>query len=86
MKRLVNTQLFCLLKKVDGVFNFGEHDIRSVYEDFVHQVTNLCTSEIGDTPAYFTIHYTRLELERFQVLFNNKGAGKKCSNSTLYSS
>lgn len=74
MKRLVNTQLFCLLKKVDGSFNLGEHDIRSVYEDFVYKVTILCTSEEGDIPAYFTIHYTRLELEGLQLLLSNEGA------------
>lgn len=77
MRRLVKTQLFCLLKKVDGEFNLSEHDIRSVYEDFVYKVTSLCTSEIGDIPAYFTIHYTRLELEGLQMLISNEGEGKK---------
>ena len=47
------------------------------YEDFVHNVMTLCTSEKDDIPAYFTIHYTRLELEEFQILLNDEGAGKK---------
>ncbi len=77
MKRLVNTQLLCLLKTMDGTCSFGEYDIGYVYEDFVHRVTNICISEQGDIPAYFTIHYTRLELEGFHVLLSNKEAGKK---------
>lgn len=77
MKRLVNTQLLCLLKTMDGTCSLGEYDIGSVYEDFVHKVTSLCISEKESIPAYFTIHYTRLELEGFQVLLSNKGAGKK---------
>ncbi len=77
MKRLVSTQLLSLLKKMDGTFNLCEYDIRSVYEDFVHNVMTLCTSEKDDIPAYFTIHYTRLELEEFQILLNDEGAGKK---------
>lgn len=85
MKRLINTQLLCLLKKVDGTFNLGEYDIRSVYDDFVHRVTNLCISEKGDIPAYFTIHYTRLELEGLHMSLSNKRAEKKCSNSKLHS-
>lgn len=81
MKRLVNTQLLCLLKKMDGTFNLGEYDIGSVYEDFVHRVTILCTSEKEDIPAYFTIHYTRLELEEFRMLLSDEGAGKKMLKS-----
>lgn len=34
MKRLVNSQLLCMLKKMDRTFNLGEYDIRSVYEDW----------------------------------------------------
>lgn len=86
MKRLANTKLFSLLKNIDGTFNLGESDIRSVYEDFIHKVTSLCTSEKGEIPPYFTMHYTRLELEEFQTLLSDEGAGKKCSNSTLYNS
>ena len=77
MKRLINTQLLCLLKKMDGTFNLGKYDIESAYEDFVHKVTTLCTSEKESIPAYFTIHYTRLELEGFQMSLSDKGAEKK---------
>mgnify|MGYP006878618694 CR=1 FL=1 len=86
MKRLVNSQLLCMLKKMDRTFNLGEYDIRSVYEDFVHRVIILCTSEKESIPAYFTIHYTRLELEKFRMLLSDEGAGKKCSNSKLHNS
>lgn len=84
MKKLANTQLLCLLKKMDETFNLSEYDLGSVYEDFVHRVIILCTSEIESIPAYFTIHYTRQELEEFRMLLNDEGAGKKCSNSKLY--
>lgn len=77
MKRLLNTQLFCLLNQADKTFNMSKCDIRSAYEDFVHQVMALCTSEKGDIPAYFTIHYTRLELEKLQMSLSNEGAKKK---------
>lgn len=86
MKRLVNTQLLCLLKKMNGTFNLSEYDIGLVYEDFVHRVTTLCTSEKGDIPAYFTIHYTRLELEEFQMLLSDEGTEKKCPYSMLHRS
>lgn len=77
MKRLLNTQLFCLLNQADKTFNMSKCDIRSAYEDFAHQVMALYTSEKGDIPAYFTIHYTRLELEELQMSLSNEGAKKK---------
>ena len=81
MKRLVNTQLFCLLKEIDGTSNPDEQEIRSVYDEFVYKVTSICSLAKGDVPPYFTLHYTRLELERFQTLLDNKREGKKCINS-----
>lgn len=84
MKRLVNTQLFCLLKKMDGTFNPCAQEIALVYDDFVYAVTLICTSPRRDVLAYFTIHYTRLELEGFQMSLRDKRAGKKCSNSKLH--
>lgn len=84
MKKLLNTQLFCLLKKADGVFKFNKQELRSAYEDFVYKVTALCLSKKGDIPAYFIIHYTRLELEESLTLLSHKGEEKKCSNPKLY--
>lgn len=86
MKRLVNTQLFFLLKKMNGTFNLYEYDIGSVYEDFVSKVISLCLSDEGDVPAYFTMHYTRLELEGFRMLLSDESAEKKCPYSALYNS
>lgn len=84
MKRLTNTELFHLLEKMDGTFNPCECDIRLAYEKFVHKVTSLCTSEKGDIPVYFTIHYTCLELQQLQTLLNNEKMKKKISNSKLH--
>lgn len=85
MKKLVNTQLFRLLKKMDGTFNPCAQEIALVYDDFVYAVTLICTSPKRDVSVYFTIHYTRLELEGFQIsLREDRRAGKKCSNSKLH--
>lgn len=84
MKRLINTKLFSLLKKIDGTFNPSEQDTRSVYDDFVHKVTLLCTLAGGGVPAYFTMHYTRLELEGLHTLLGDGEAGEKCTNPKLY--
>lgn len=86
MKRLVNTELFCLLKKMDGTFNPNEREIAPIYDEFIHKVKAICISDGYDTPAYFTIHYTRLELEGLQMSLSDEGAGKKCLYSTLYRS
>ena len=84
MKRLVNTKLFSLLERMDGTFTPGEQDIAPVYDEFVDTVTSLCTSARGDIPAYFTLHYTRLELEGLQILLSDEGAGAKCANPKLH--
>lgn len=86
MKRLVNTQLFCLLKKIDGTFNPSEQEFSLVYDDFIYTVTSLCTSQTEEIPAYFIIHYTRLELYRIQAIFNNKRLEKKSSYTKLHRS
>lgn len=84
MKRLINTKLFFMSEKMSGAFHPGEQDTRAVYEDFVHKVAWLCTLAEADVQAYFTLHYTRLELERLQILLNNEGAGEKCPNPKLH--
>ncbi|MBD8347824.1 hypothetical protein [Dysgonomonas sp. HGC4] len=84
MERLINTKLFCLLEKMDGTFNPDEPDIAPVYNDFVRTVTSLCTSARGNVPTYFTLHYTRLELEGVQILLSDEGAGEKCPNLILH--
>lgn len=84
MKRLINTKLFCMLEKMDGTFNPGEEDMKFVYDDFVNSVTTLCTSATGDVPVYFTLHYTRLELEGLQIFLSDEGAGGKCANPELH--
>ena len=86
MKRLINTKLFSVLEKMDGTFNPGEHDLKPVYDDFVQTVTSLCTSVKGDVPTYFTLQYTRLELEGLQILLSDEGAGEKCTNPKLHRS
>jgi hypothetical protein len=80
MKRLVNTKLFCLLKKMDGTFNPSEREIAPIYDEFVYSVTSICTSQKKGIPAYFTIHYTRLELQRLQTFLNGEKLEKKISN------
>lgn len=84
MRRLINTKLFSLLERMDGTFTPGEQDIAPVYDEFVDTVTSLCTSARGDVPAYFTLHYTRLELEGFQILLSDERAGGKCADPALH--
>lgn len=84
MRRLINTKLFSLLEKMDGTFTPGEQDIAPVYDEFVDTVTSHCISTKGDVPAYFTLHYTRLELEGYQILLSYEGAGEKCTDPALY--
>lgn len=85
MKRLVNTPLFCLLKKMDETFDVYEQEIAPVYDEFVYAVTTICTSKKGDIPAYFTIQYTCLELQQLQTVLNNEKL-KKNSYSKLHHS
>lgn len=82
MKQLINTQIFKLLQK--STFNPAETDITLMYDEFVHSVTLLCTHSIVEVPAYFTLHYTRLELEVHQSRSKTKGAGEKYTNTGLY--
>lgn len=86
MKRLINAKLFCVLEKMHSSFEPSEKDLKSIYDDFVHKVIQLCISEEEDVYAYFTIHYTRLELEGFWILLSDEGTEKKCFNSKLHCS
>lgn len=81
MKRLINTRLFSLLDKMDGTFNSCNQNISPLYDEFVDTVTSLCISPKGDVPAYFTLQYTRLELERLQIRLSDEESKKKMSLS-----
>jgi len=74
MRRLTQTRLFRLLDGTEGVFNPAE--LQPVYDDFVRSVIALCGSTGEDTPAYFTLHYTRLELQDYRSVIN-EGEGEK---------
>lgn len=77
MKRLTETRLLGALEKMEGVFNPAEIDFGPIYDEFVQSAAALCTSSQGDVPPYFTLHYTRLELERIRSSLSNKRAGEK---------
>ncbi len=85
MKRLINTQLLTLLN-LKGTPNPADTDLMPMYDDFVHSAVSICTSAQADVPAYFTLHYTRLELEAFQSKLSIEGAGKKCVVNTVHRS
>lgn len=78
MNRLINTKLFRLLEKLDGNSKADESDIKPAYEDFLNTIVSLCTSEDENTPAFFTLHYTRLRLEGFHILLSGQNAKKIC--------
>lgn len=83
MKRLLNTRLFCLLKKIDGTLEPGEQEMASVYDEFIYAVIKICISIEGGVPAYFTIQYTCLELQELQTVLSNKRF-KKSSHIKLH--
>ena len=85
MKRLINTQLLTLLN-LKGTPNPADTDLMPMYDDFVHSAVSICTSAQADVPAYFTLHYTRLELEAFQSKLSNEGVEKKCVANTVHRS
>lgn len=85
MKRLLDTQLLKLLN-TKGTFNPVDTDIKPMYDDFAHSAIFICTAAQGDVAAYFTLHYTRLELEAFQSKLSTEGAGKKCVANTVHRS
>lgn len=75
--------LFLLVDRIDDISNPTEIDLQPLYDDFVESVIALCTTAQGDVPAYFTLHYTRLELQEYRSAINSKGAGKKCIHYEL---
>lgn len=77
MKRLINTKLFSLFEKMNSSFKPGEEYMKLVYDDFVCAVAKLCTCAEAEVPIFFTLHYTRLELEAQFVSLSTEGAGKK---------
>lgn len=77
MKRLINTPLFCLLKKMDKTLEPCEHEIAPAYDEFVYAVITVCTSKKGSVPAYFTIQYTYLELQQLQTVLNDARSKEK---------
>lgn len=84
MKRLVSTKLFCMLEKMDGMFNPSAAELKPIYDDFAHSVIFICTAVQGDVSSYFTLHYTRLELEAILSKLSTEGEEKKCENPILH--
>lgn len=84
MKRLINTKLFLMLEKKDEVLDLSNENMKSIYDDFAQSVTSLCSLGKWNTLSYFTMHYTRLELEKLQTSFSPKSSKKKSANSKLY--
>lgn len=85
MKRLLDTQLLKLLN-TKGTFNTVDTDITSIYDDFAHSAIFICTATQGEASAYFTLNYTRLELEAFQSKLSTEGAEKKCVANAVHQS
>lgn len=83
MRRLAQTKLFLLLNGTESIFNPTETDLQPVYDNFVHSVVGLCTSLEVEIPAYFTLHYARLELQGYRSVINQE-AGKKCADHRLH--
>ena len=83
MKRLLDTHLLKLLN-TKGTFKTVDTDIMPMYDDFAHSAIFICTAAKGEESAYFTLHYTRLELEAFQSKLSIEGAGKKCVANTVH--
>lgn len=77
MKRLTETRLFGALEKMDGVFDPADTDFGVLYDEFVQSAVTLCTSPQGDIASYFTLHYTRLQLESIRSSLSHKRAGEK---------
>lgn len=77
MKRLINTKLFLMLEKKNEVLDLSNENMRSIYDDFAQSVTSLCSLSKCNTLSYFTMHYTRLELERLQASFIMENSKKK---------
>lgn len=72
MKRLINTKLFCLLREMDGILKICEQDMKSIYDDFIYNIIIICSDEKEIALAYFTIHYTYLELKQLRILLNTE--------------
>ena len=73
-----------MLGRMDGTFDTVETDMRPVYDDFIHSVIALCTlPDDSDTPAYFTLNYTLLELQEYMTAANTEGAGKKSAHGIM---
>lgn len=76
IKILINKMLFPMLDRMDGTFDSCNQNISPLYDEFVDTVTSLSISPKGDVPAYFTLHYTRLELERLQIRLSDEESKK----------
>lgn len=83
MKTLFDTQLLESLN-AKGRINFTDTDSATMYDEFVRSVIALCTSTNESYPAYFTLHYTRLELESYQSRLCPEGAEKKYTDYRLH--
>lgn len=66
-----------MLEKKDGLNNLSNQDMSLAYEEFAQSVTSLFSLDKWNVPSYFTMHYTRLELERLQTLLKNESKKKK---------
>ncbi len=84
MKRLMKTRLFKLLDNLKGTFDPGGIDQQSVYDEFVQSIVLLCTTRETEMPTYFTLNYTRLELQQLLSAESTKRMEKKCAISIVH--
>lgn len=76
MKRLTETAMFRQLSTSDS-FDPDKTSLKTMYDDFAHAIIDVCTSRQAKVPAYFTLHYTRSEVDQLTLAENTKGAGEK---------
>ncbi len=83
METLTETPFFLLLADQNGKTIASETELTSVYKEFIRSVVRLCTAGVGECPAFFTLNYTRFELEQLQLKNAANGTGGKCTNRVI---
>lgn len=81
MKQLTETAMFRQLSTGEAS-KLTEAVLKTMYDDFAHEVVEICTCEQRDIPAYFTLDYTRLELHQLTLVVT-QSLGKKHFHSYL---
>lgn len=83
METLTETPFFKMLS-IENSYSVDNKNLADTYKEFTLSVLNMSKKDLNETPAFFTLNYTLVELTQLLKKHDLKGSKKKCAHSFLH--